>query len=95
MGDDYMPPKAAIKWRRQAPYLANAVILYNYPGRSPQPVREAKPVPDRTLAAQGRKARRLPQPSCPYGREGLREYSLALYLHRAAEPPEAASKIFH
>ena len=37
----YMPPKAAIKWRRQAPYLANAVMLYNYPGRSPQPVRKA------------------------------------------------------
>ena len=37
----------------EAPYLANAVILYNYPGRSPQPVREAKPVPDRTLGAKG------------------------------------------
>ena len=40
-GDEYMPPKAAIKWRRQAPYLASAAILYNYPGRSPQPVRKA------------------------------------------------------
>ncbi len=37
----------------EAPYLANAVILYNYPGRSPQPVWEAKPVPDRTLGAKG------------------------------------------
>ena len=37
----------------EAPYLANAVILHNYPGRSPQPVREAKPVPDRTLGAKG------------------------------------------
>lgn len=36
-----------------APYLANAVILYNYLGRSTQPVREAKPVPDRTLGAKG------------------------------------------
>lgn len=36
-----------------APYLANAVILYNYLGRSPQPVWEAKPVPDRTLGAKG------------------------------------------
>ena len=40
---------------------------YNYPGRSPQTVREAKPIPDRTLAAQGRQARRLPQPSALKG----------------------------
>ena len=84
MGDEYMPPQAAIKWRRQAPTSLAAAILHNYPGRSPQPVREAQPVPDRTLAAQGRQARWLPQPSRPKGREGLREYSLVSYLHGAA-----------
>ena len=84
MGDEYMPPKAAIKWRRQAPTSPAAAILHNYPGRSPQPVREAQPVPDRTLAAQGRQARWLPQPSRPYGRVNLREYSLAPYWCREA-----------
>ena len=34
-----------------------------------------QPVPDRTLAAQGHQARRLPQPSRPRGRVNLREYS--------------------
>ena len=79
-----MPPQAAIKWRRQAPTSPAAAILHNYPGRSPQPVREAQPVPDRTLAAQGRQARWLPQPSRPYGRVNLREYSLAPYWCREA-----------
>ena len=83
-GEFYMPPQAAIKWRRQAPTSPAAAILHNYPGRSPQPVREAQPVPDRTLAAQGRQARWLPQPSRPKGRVNLREYSLVSYLHGAA-----------
>ena len=49
------PPKGA--------HLASAAILHNYPGRSPQPACKAKPITGRTLAAQGRQARRLPQPS--------------------------------
>ena len=54
------------KWRPQgAPYLASAAVLHNYPGRSPQPACKAKPITGRTLAAQGRKARRLAQPSRP------------------------------
>ena len=32
-------------------HLANAVVLYNSRGESLEPVREAKPVPDRTLGA--------------------------------------------
>ena len=53
------------KWRPKAPYLASAAILYNSRGRSPQPACKAKPITGRTLAAQGRKARRLAQPSHP------------------------------
>ncbi len=34
-------------------------------GESPQPACKAKPITGRTLTAQGRKARRLPQPSRP------------------------------
>ena len=34
-------------------HLANAVVLYNSRGESLEPVREAKPVPDRTFGAQG------------------------------------------
>ena len=37
-------------------------------GGSPQPACKAKPITGRTLAAQGRQARRLPQPS-PAGRQ--------------------------
>ena len=37
-------------------------------GESPQPACKAKPITGRTLAAQGRQARRLPQPS-PAGRQ--------------------------
>ena len=58
----------------KAPYLASAAILYNSRGRSPQPACKAKPITGRTLAAQGRKARRLAQPSRPSGRVNLREY---------------------
>ena len=35
------------------PHLANAVVLYNSRGESLEPVREAKPVPDRTFGPQG------------------------------------------
>ena len=55
------PPKGGR--RRQAAFimappgahLPSGAVLYNYPGRSPQPVRKAKPIPDRTLGAQGRR----------------------------------------
>ena len=36
-------------------HLANAVVLYNSRGESLEPVREAKPVPDRTFGAEGRR----------------------------------------
>ena len=36
-------------------HLANAVVLYNSQGESLEPVREAKPVPDRTFGAEGRR----------------------------------------
>ena len=46
--------KALTKWRRKAPYLANAVVLYNYPGpKALNPSGRRQPVPDRTLGAQG------------------------------------------
>jgi hypothetical protein len=38
----------------QAPYLANAVVLYNYPGpKALNPSGRRQPVPDRTLGAKG------------------------------------------
>ena len=64
------------KWRRKAPYLPSGAVLYNYPGRSPQTACKAQPFTGRTLAAQGRKPRRLPQPSARRA-VNLREYSQA------------------
>ena len=63
-------------WRRKAPYLPSGALLYNYPGRSPQTACKAQPFTGRTLAAQGRKPRRLPQPSARRA-VNLREYSQA------------------
>ena len=55
----------------------HTAILYNYPGpEGPEPVREAKPVPDRTLVAPGHQARRLTQP-LRRSRVNLRGYSSA------------------
>ena len=52
----------SIKRRRTSP----AQRYYITPeGESPQPACKAKPITGRTLAAQGRKARRLAQPSRP------------------------------
>ena len=93
-GEFYMPPQAAIKWRRQAPtspagtvsqpigkpfngqakgllwltwrsYAGPPQYYITPEGESPQPTCKAKPITGRTLAAQGRKARRLAQPSRP------------------------------
>ena len=55
-------------------HLASAAVLYNYPGRSPEPACKAKPITGRTLGAQGRQARRRHEPSAPQG-VNLREYS--------------------
>ena len=64
----------SIKRRRTSP----AQRYYITPeGESPQPACKAKPITGRTLAAQGRKAWRLAQPSRPSGRVNLREYSPA------------------
>ena len=52
----------------RAPYLPSGTVLHTSRGRSPQPACKAKPVPDRTLGAQGRQARRRHQPS-PAGRQ--------------------------
>ena len=58
-GDSHQRGDAAerrhLYWRRKAPYLPSGAVLYNYPGRSPQTVRKAEPIPDRTLGAQGRR----------------------------------------
>ena len=112
-GEFYMPPQAAIKWRRQAPtspagtvsqpigkpfngqakgllwltwrsYAGPPQYFITPEGGALNPSGRRQPVPDRTLAAQGRQARWLPQPSRPKGRVNLREYSLASYLHGAA-----------
>ena len=58
----------------RAPYLASAAILYNFRGRSPQPVREASAGPGQNPWRPGPKARRRHQPSRPSGRVNLREY---------------------
>ena len=43
-----------IKEAPEAPYLANAVVLYNFLGRQAlNPSGRRQPVPDRTLGAQG------------------------------------------
>ena len=47
----------------RAPYLASAAILHNYPGRSPQPVREASAGPGQNPWRPGPEARRRHQPS--------------------------------
>ena len=47
--------KAAYKMAPQGAHLPSGAVLYNYPGRSPQTVRKAEPIPDRTLGAQGRR----------------------------------------
>ena len=53
------------KWRRRR-RTSPAQRYYITPeGESPQPACKAKPITGRTLAAQGRKARRLAQPSRP------------------------------
>ena len=57
-------------------------VLYNYPGRSPQTACRAQPFTGRTLAAQGRKPRRLPQPSVRRA-VNLREYSKHRFLPKA------------
>ena len=46
----------------------SAAVLHTSRGRSPQPACKAKPITGRTLAAQGRQARRRHQPS-PAGRQ--------------------------
>ena len=82
---DSSPKPAAdrrhLYWRRKAPYLPSGAVLYNYPGRSPQPACKAQPFTGRTLAAQGRKPRRLPQPSARRA-VNLREYSQAPIPHK-------------
>ena len=52
---------------RKGAHLASAAVLYNYPGRSPEPACKAKPITGRTLGAQGRQARRRHEPSAPQG----------------------------
>ena len=53
------------KWRRKR-RTSPAQRYYITPeGESPQPACKAKPITGRTLATQGRKARRLAQPSRP------------------------------
>ena len=47
-------------------------------GESPEPASKAKPIPDRTLAAQGRQARRLPHPS-PAGRQPFERSEVGLF----------------
>ena len=47
--------QAAYKMAPQGAHLPSGAVLYNSRGRSPQPVRKAKPIPDRTLGAQGRR----------------------------------------
>ena len=59
---------------RKGAHLASAAVLYNYPGRSPEPACKAMPITGRTLGAQGRQARRRHQPSSA-GVVNLREYS--------------------
>ena len=68
--------KAAFILAPQGAHLPSGAVLYNYPGRSPQTACKAQPFTGRTLAAQGRKPRRLPQPSARRA-VNLREYSQA------------------
>ena len=68
--------QAAFILAPQGAHLPSGAILYNYPGRSPQTACKAQPFTGRTLAAQGRKPRRLPQPSARRA-VNLREYRQA------------------
>ena len=71
------------KWRRRR-RTSPAQRYYITPeGESPQPACKAKPITGRTLAAQGRKARRRHQPS-RRSRVNLREYRQA--------PPKSRSR---
>ena len=82
--------QAAYKMALQGAHLPSGAILYNSRGRSPQTVRKAKPIPDTTLGAQGRKPRRRHQPS-RQSRVNLREYS----KHRHLSPRPITSNIAH
>ena len=62
--------------------------------KSPEPASKAKPIPNRTLATQGRQARRLPQPS-PAGRQPVERSEVGLFSHGRSpvvrfSPPKAA-----
>ena len=69
-------PQAAFILAPQGAHLPSGAVIYNSRGRSPQTACKAQPFTGRTLAAQGRKPRRLPQPS-RRSRVNLREYSQA------------------
>ena len=76
------------KWRPWGRRTSPAQRCYIPPeGESPQPACKAKPITGRTLAAQGRKARRRHQPSPAKAGVNLREYWKA--------PPRSRSRPRH
>ena len=77
--------KGGIKMAPERAITSPAQRYYITPeGESPQPACKAKPITGRTLAAQGRKARRRHQPSPAKAGVNLREYWKA--------PPKSRSR---
>ena len=80
------------KWRRRR-RTSPAQRYYIPPeGEALNPSGRRQPVPDRTLAAQGRQARRLPQPS-PAGRQpsGIPESTAQVPIPTAPKAPEPSN----
>ena len=83
-----MLPMAAFILAPTGAYLASAAILCNYPGRSPQPVREASAGPGQNPWGPGPKARRPHQPSPASAGVNLREYQCPPLLNLTHPHPD-------
>ena len=71
---------------RKGAHLASAAVLYNYPGRSPEPACKAMPITGRTLGAQGRQARRAINPR-PQGLSTSGNTASRRFLPKSPQPP--------
>ena len=68
IGKPFYGQAKGLLWLTWRSYAGPPQYYITPEGESPQPACKAKPITGRTLAAQGRQARRLPQPS-PAGRQ--------------------------
>ena len=91
----FSPPKAAfILAPIRAPTSPAQRCYITTLGEALNPSGRRQPIPDRTLAAQGRKARRLPQPS-RRSRVNLREYRFLPFPHKSSSSTNVAHSKKH